>query len=122
MPADQPGTKNGHCRSCQAERARLRRGTPEERARAVGALRLKAFGITPEEYAAMVVAQDGRCAICREEETATARGRVRSLAVDHDHETGAVRGLLCSRCNTALGLFRDNPALLLEAIAYLGGL
>lgn len=70
----------------------------------------------------MVVAQDGRCAICREEETATARGRVRSLAVDHDHETGAVRGLLCSRCNTALGLFRDNPALLLEAIAYLGGL
>jgi hypothetical protein len=53
----------------------------------------KTYGITGDEYEALLRAQGGRCAICR------ARPKSKRLAVDHDHKTGAVRGLLCSRCN-----------------------
>jgi hypothetical protein len=71
------------------------------------------FGIAPEVYAALLLAQGGVCAIC---------GGVddeRRLAVDHDHETGAVRGLLCRRCNQAIGAMKDNPDLLRDAAAYI---
>lgn len=63
----------------------------------------------------MYAAQDGRCALCRESEAN------RRLAVDHDHKTGRVRALLCSRCNTALGNLRDDPALMIRAAAYVAG-
>lgn len=53
----------------------------------------KTYGITADDYATLLAAQGGRCAICR------ARPKSKRLAVDHDHKTGAVRGLLCSRCN-----------------------
>lgn len=71
------------------------------------------YGITPARYAAMLKEQDGRCAICDQP-----AGR-RRLAVDHKHETGKIRGLLCTGCNTALGLFGDNTAVLRAAIQYL---
>jgi hypothetical protein len=62
----------------------------------------------------------GACAICGfEEEVKSARGRLRRLVIDHDHATGIVRDLLCSRCNAALGLFRDDVEVLLAAAQYL---
>lgn len=64
----------------------------------------------------MVAAQNGVCAICGNGETSK---RQRSLSVDHDHETGAVRGLLCNRCNPMLGYARDDIAILQAAISYL---
>lgn len=73
------------------------------------------FGIGREEYDAMLAAQDGRCAICRIDKPG-GRGE---FHVDHDHVTGAVRGLLCTRCNSGLGLFRDDPRLLEAAVRYL---
>lgn len=75
------------------------------------------YGITLDEYDAMLDSQNGHCAIC----PATDPGRKgRSfLYVDHCHETGEVRGLLCGNCNDGLGRFRDDPALLRGAIAYL---
>jgi len=75
------------------------------------------YGITPEDYARMFAAQGGRCAICR---TANP-GNGRRWSVDHDHETGKVRGLLCSQCNTGLGMLRDSPITLTAARAYLAG-
>lgn len=69
------------------------------------------YGVTREIYAAMVAAQDGRCAVCGE--------RPEKLCIDHDHESGDVRGLLCSSCNIALGHFRDDPERLARAIGYL---
>jgi hypothetical protein len=71
------------------------------------------------EYQALVESQGGLCAICREPETAMRGGVIRPLCIDHDHETGVVRGLLCSRCNTAVGLMLDDPDRLREAVAYL---
>lgn len=78
------------------------------------------FGITLEEYKAKLVAQKGLCAVCEEPETALSyRNNPRSLVVDHDHETQAVRGLLCRNCNVALGYFKDNPKIIRSAAAYL---
>jgi hypothetical protein len=60
----------------------------------------KTYGITGEQYWALYEAQGGRCAICR-----WASGKVKRLAVDHDHETGRVLGLLCGRCNVNRGFY-----------------
>jgi len=68
-------------------------------------------GITSEEYDALLVTQDGRCAICE-------RGD-ECLCVDHNHVTGVIRGLLCQGCNKALGFMQDNPGLLGQAANYL---
>jgi hypothetical protein len=79
------------------------------------------FGITGEDYDRMFQAQGGKCAICGESETAVdpRSGRPKALAIDHDHGTGAVRGLLDVRCNRILGYARDNREVLRRAIAYL---
>lgn len=77
------------------------------------------YKISIEHYRQMLDAQGGCCAIYRKPEKMEIKGRVVSLAVDHDHTTGAVRGLLCSNCNTALGLFNDDPKLLDAAKDYL---
>ena len=81
---------------------------------------LRRYGITPEDYAVMFAEQEGRCYICgREETTLGNSGRVRHLSVDHDHATGRVRRLLCTRCNPMVGYAGDNPAILEKAAAYL---
>jgi hypothetical protein len=83
--------------------------------------RLRLFGVTPEQHRVMLEQQGGGCAICGGAELALANhGRgIRGLAVDHDHTTGAVRGLLCSNCNKALGCMQDDPDRLLAAAMYL---
>lgn len=72
--------------------------------------REKAYGVTAEQYQAMLAHQGGVCAICKRPESITlSRGRTRTgLSVDHDHETGQVRDLLCSWCNRALGFVNDD--------------
>lgn len=74
------------------------------------------YGLTKNEYQTLLDVQAGRCAIC---DAATADVLGRRLVVDHDHGTGAVRGLLCSACNSGLGHFQDNPVLFRKAISYL---
>lgn len=75
---------------------------------------LKTYGITKEQYEELYAAQGGACYICQR-----ATGKTRKLAVDHDHKTGYVRGLLCSTCNKMLGHARDNPAMFDIAANYL---
>lgn len=74
-----------------------------------------------EDYESMVTAQDGLCAICNspEEMRSNNKLKVKGLAIDHDHKTKKIRGLLCSKCNTGLGWFKDSIDLLESAIAYL---
>lgn len=73
----------------------------------------KVYGLTPEAWAGMLAGQDGKCAICSAHIEDTA------LVVDHDHATGAVRGLLCRQCNSGLGYFKDSIPTLGAAIGYL---
>lgn len=70
------------------------------------------YGLTPEQFEEMKREQSNRCAICGVADPLR-------MAVDHDHETGRVRALLCPRCNSALGNFRDDTEILAKAIAYL---
>lgn len=72
----------------------------------------KRYGLSEGEYMRMHRRQGGRCLICRKK-------TLKKLYVDHDHKTGAVRGLLCNRCNMGLGYFNDNPEDLKSAVRYL---
>jgi Recombination endonuclease VII len=75
---------------------------------------LKKYGLSEEMFQGLLISQRGVCAICG---SGASVGRV--LLVDHDHQTGKVRGLLCWRCNSALGFFRDDTGILAGAIDYL---
>jgi hypothetical protein len=80
----------------------------------------RGFGLSLEQYHAMVESQKGCCAICNKQELIlSVHGKMRSLAVDHCHATGKVRGLLCTNCNKALGHFKDDVELMSKAIQYL---
>ena len=72
------------------------------------------YGISTAEYEVLHVQQDGRCAFCGGLPTGNKR-----LAVDHDHETGRVRGLLCDKCNWAFGQLGDTASALLRAYEYM---
>lgn len=98
-----------------------RQRTEEDRLKVRANWLQKKYGITTEEYDFMCTAQDRRCAICgvTPEESSSGKRKVRYLDVDHCHLTGAVRALLCNRCNSAIGRFNDDPALLTKAVEYL---
>lgn len=109
------------CTSCSEEFQPYRRNQLEcsyACRDAVG--RVRAHGLTPEQHGAMLVEQDGVCALCgnapypKPDNPASA-----VLNIDHDHSTGQVRGLLCARCNLGLGNFADDPELLRRAADYI---
>lgn len=130
------------CKDCTAEGVTTARPAPHpgprcvthhravtkaRKAAAHGRRIVTTYGITPEEYAALLALQGGACAICTR-----ATGATRRLSVDHDHaqaradghaaETGCrvcVRGLLCRPCNDALGHFRDSPEAGIRLALYL---
>ncbi len=109
------GAIRHECKSCMNTKARARHKRnakdPEYRRDKY----LKRYGITHDDYKKMLAAQGGVCAICKGEETK----RWTHFSVDHNHETGEVRGLLCHTCNTGLGQFQDSPEMLAEAANYL---
>ena len=74
------------------------------------------YGITVAEYQQLLKQQDGQCAICKTDDPGKGK---RHFHVDHCHDTGAVRGLLCVKCNMGLGCFNDGRDLLQTAIEYL---
>ena len=98
----------GYCRMCWAAVQR-ETYTPSRR-------RLDRYGLTHERYEEMVLEQGNCCPICGRDASETAKG---FLFVDHDHETRAVRKLLCNTCNAGLGNFGEDPALLRRAADYL---
>lgn len=75
----------------------------------------KLYGVSAEEYFSLYEKYSSSCAICKVSEEKLAR----FLNIDHDHETGEVRGLLCNSCNLGLGVFKDNKELLKKAWEYL---
>ena len=77
------------------------------------AKRLRKYGLTPENYETMFLSQNGLCAICESSNNG------KRLHVDHDHETGKVRQLLCNSCNIGLGMLKDDTSILEKAMNYL---
>lgn len=130
------GRRRGQCDDCRKEYLRQYHAHPERRAHISAdrkayaaqhpeqqrAKRFTRYGLTPEQYDALYDAQQGRCAICGVHKDRAGVGDVGGgnvLCIDHDHETGAIRGLLCTGCNTGLGSFGDDPANLIAALDYL---
>lgn len=74
------------------------------------------FGITPEQYDALLDIQNGVCAVCKK-----CCATKKRLAVDHDHRTGRIRGLLCAGCNRGIGFLMDSPEHLEQGARYLRG-
>ena len=90
---------SAECKACRIERQRVRR-----------------IGVSNQDYEAMLIRQEGQCAICKSKLNSS---RYTKFAVDHCHKTGKVRGLLCTNCNTAIGLMKDSVIRLQQAIDYL---
>ena len=105
-----------HCKTCDKKRVKAWNEQNRPRRRAAGRRYLykKTYGISAAEKDRMEREQNGLCAICRQ-----TCGMRTALSVDHDHRSGAIRGLLCHRCNLALGLFREDANLLRQALEYL---
>ena len=80
----------------------------------------RVFNLTWEDVERMLIRQGGRCAICGEPLTFRAgKENANPGSVDHNHATGKIRGLLCRKCNTALGMLDDNPTKAESLVAYL---
>lgn len=112
--------RSSRCKSCKASACRDW-NKQHGKTKLLNGNLVKRFGITLENFTAMLVQQGGVCAICGQPPLNTNRRNWR-LNVDHCHKTGAVRALLCSNCNNGLGCFHDDAALLRKAISYLESL
>lgn len=93
-----------------------RKNNPEK---AKGHIVKSKYGITGDEYKEMLERSDSLCYACGLPETFVKNGTIRSLSIDHDHETGKVRGLLCNSCNRAIGFAKDNADRLQACAEYL---
>lgn len=105
-----PNGLHSYCKSCC-----IFAGKPNRRNHALQ----YNYGINEAQYELMLKAQNDVCAICKQPETAIKQGNIKKLAVDHCHKTRKIRGLLCNKCNTGLGGFKDNLELLEKAAQYL---
>ena len=107
----------GPCRQCRSDRGKEEYATRSPEARNNWAASIKyRYGITEDEYWERFENQRGVCKICKRPQKDG-----RKLAVDHDHLTGEIRGLLCYKCNTAAGLIDDDPVLAEQLMLYLKG-
>jgi hypothetical protein len=98
-----------------AQRREYRAKNRDELNRKKRERRIKAYGLSLEEYQRRLSSQGNRCAICTRK---PADGR-RKLVIDHCHKTGKVRGLICNECNWAIGLISDNPVIAIRISKYL---
>lgn len=109
---DRPRYGDGLCAPCyRADRRPQRRAAARRR-------HLGRYRLTEQEYEFLLQQQHGCCAICHEPETRTVRGKTTALIVDHEHDTDEIKGLLCYRCNLALGYLRESPRVLRAALDY----
>lgn len=128
-PGRRPFGLASHCLECDGGRKAAQKRqkywalTPDERRVFNRRQNIRRFGITLDDYEERFKAQRGVCAICRKPESVEhhSTNEVQPLVVDHDHDSGAVRGLLCTRCNKGIGLLMHRPEVLEAAAAYLRG-
>lgn len=105
------------CRPCTSEKSRRRNADLQVRQRSRARKLVERYGITVEDYERLLDEQGHACRLCGRPHDPDGK----PLAVDHCHATGAVRGLLCTLCNSAIGYFEEDPIRMANAIAYLEG-
>lgn len=120
------GKPRVYCKKCIADKARERNKT--DKAKEANRQRsrkhiLKSYGMTEEEFDTLLSSQNSQCKICKTDliPTGTREELVKIACVDHCHNTGKVRGILCRKCNSGIGYFKDNPDLVGQAVSYLSG-
>lgn len=104
--------RKSECKACTRLYQKQKYESGESRA----AVYKRQYGITLLQYDQMVEEQNSCCKICGD---GNPGGNRKRFSVDHNHDTGEVRGLLCGSCNAALGLFKDSPSILQSALTYL---
>jgi hypothetical protein len=118
-----PNAVSSQCKTCMAILARQRyhKTDPSHITQQKRKYALRNYGISQQEYENLLEEQNWVCKTCGQPETKLhpATHKVLCLSVDHDHQTGRVRGLLCHRCNMALGLVHDDPEILSNMIEHL---
>lgn len=115
MAAKEKSYRSKNLTKITARKRARRQNDPVQKQKARNRRLIHKFGIGLEEYNKLLSSQSGCCAICGVPQD----NLTQALSVDHDHETGAIRGLLCSNCNIGLGLMRDNIGILMHAAEYL---
>lgn len=101
------------CKSCKANQWKQAAGKSPEK---YATTRLKRiYGISIDQWNQLFIKQNGCCAICTRHQSEFKK----KLFVDHDHQTGEVRGLLCHKCNVAIGLLQDDMEIINKASTYL---
>lgn len=114
------GGLRARCRACVNAAFRDRYSSDPDMVAQIRARKLESrYGISVERYDALLALQGDRCALCRSDDPG---GRWESFHVDHCHETGRVRGLLCHKCNVALGSLGDTVESVVAALEYVTGL
>lgn len=106
-----------YCKDCAKASVRASNSTPEGKTRRTAGSLWNLYKLTPADIERMTAEQGGCCKVCRGK-PAGARHHSK-LFVDHDHETGKIRGLLCHGCNSAIGLMKDSAGRLRAAAEYL---
>lgn len=123
------GLKCRQCRICSREAVRRYNRNNVEKIQEANRhfKRLYNFGLTKEKWLTLVEKEGNKCGICGSEYGTTRDGKPCALTIDHDHSCcpgktscgKCIRGLLCHKCNSGLGMFMDNITLLVKAITYL---
>ena len=109
-----------NCMICLKEKQRKNRlNNPEKYKKILRRHRLKKYGLSIEAFEELFKSQKGKCAICGVSEVTISESIYEKLNVDHDHNTGRVRGLLCPNCNLGIGNLKHNINILNNAIEYL---
>lgn len=106
---------SSYCKKCQNLRSTSYARNNKDKIPTTGYSLRTRYGITSADYEELLKAQDYKCAICEREQCKTGR----NFAVDHNHETNKIRGLLCSNCNVGIGNLKDSIPLLRKSIDYL---
>lgn len=101
-----------YCKTCRAKQRKTWSNGRVGREAARRAHLQARYKLSLDEVSAVLIAQDSKCLICQE--------LLEKYHIDHCHDTGRIRGILCGKCNMGLGLFKDSPELLSRAVKYLG--
>lgn len=107
-----------YCIPCTNKVERLRYHNSDKTYQRERTMKRNYNGFSHKEYNALFESQRGLCAICKRPETYIHHGMVQSLSIDHCHKTQKVRALLCSKCNSALGLMEENPLFIQALLDY----